>query len=364
MLNLKTIVYKINGSASDLLRLSEAGSILKDGGLVAFPTETVYGLGASALSESAAEKIYAAKGRPSDNPLIVHVADPAEAEDIAYTCELYYKLAERFMPGPLTVILPKRDVIPEAVTGGLDTVAVRCPVNGTARELIRLAGVPVAAPSANRSGSPSPTMAEHVIADLDGRVDMIIDGGSSEIGIESTVISIADGIITILRPGAVTEDMLKQITPSVYVDKAVTDIGSVGDKPASPGMKYKHYAPKANVILVYASDEDFYDYVNAKAGERDGVFASSAEADRFNCSVLLTGEEGTAAELNHSLYALLRDADLQQLKNVFIRKPPSWGEHLALYNRLIRAAAGKIVHINRVDGGKLVETIDGKSMTF
>ena len=208
---LETIIYKICGSEDDRIMLEKAGEILRGGGLVALPTETVYGLGASALSISAAEKIYAAKGRPSDNPLIVHVAEPQDAELFAYTPPLYYKLAERFMPGPLTVIMPKRDIIPEAVTGGLDTVAIRCPIHSVARELIRCAGVPVAAPSANRSGSPSPTSAAHVISDMLGRIDMIIDGGDCEIGVESTVISIADGIITILRPGAVTEEMLMEV---------------------------------------------------------------------------------------------------------------------------------------------------------
>ncbi len=341
---LETIIYKICGSERDREMLELSGKILRDGGLVAIPTETVYGLGASALSISAAEKIYAAKGRPSDNPLIVHVAEPKDAEQFAYTTPLYYKLAEKFMPGPLTVIMPKRDVIPEAVTGGLDTVAIRCPIHSVARDIIRCAGVPVAAPSANRSGSPSPTSAAHVIADMLGRIDMIIDGGESEIGVESTVISIADGIITILRPGAVTEEMLSEVADKVVIDKAVTDLASVGAKPASPGMKYKHYAPSAEVILVEAdSNYDFISYVNSNAADGDGVFSSKAEMDSFTVHVLITGEVGSASELNHSLFSLLRKADDLQLKRVYIRKPPAWGEHLALFNRLIRAAAGKIV---------------------
>lgn len=341
---METIIYKICGCEKDAEMLETAGKILRDGGLVAIPTETVYGLGASALSVSAAEKIYAAKGRPSDNPLIVHVAEPQDAELFAYTTPLYYKLAERFMPGPLTVIMPKRDVIPEAVTGGLDTVAIRCPIHSVARDIIKCAGVPVAAPSANRSGSPSPTSAAHVIADMLGRIDMIIDGGESEIGVESTVISIADGIITILRPGAVTEAMLSEIADKVVIDKAVTDLASVGAKPASPGMKYKHYAPSAEVILVEAdSNDDFTHYVNSNAADGDGVFSSKAEMNNFNVHVLITGEIGSASELNHSLFSLLREADDLHLKRVYIRKPPAWGEHLALFNRLIRAAAGKIV---------------------
>ncbi len=342
---LETVVYKIVGGDADREMLIKAGQLLREGALVAFPTETVYGLGASALKADAAAKIYAAKGRPSDNPLIVHVCDPADAEALAYTTPLYYALAEKFMPGPLTVIMPKRELIPEAVTGGLDTVAVRCPTNEVARRLIRLAGVPVAAPSANLSGSPSPTKGEHVAQDLSGRVDMIIDGGECDIGVESTVISIADGIVTILRPGAVTEQMLSEVCADVRVDRAVVDPESVGAKPASPGMKYKHYSPNANVILVDADGDVFVNYVNTVAGDEDGVFASEAEAEHFHPRVLITGEVGSAAELNHSLYALLREADGMGLKNVYIRKPPAWGEHLALFNRLIRAAAGQIVKI-------------------
>lgn len=342
---METTVYKIVGNDADREMLAEAGRLLREGALVAFPTETVYGLGASALSTDAAAKIYEAKGRPSDNPLIVHVCEPADAEALAYTTPLYYALAERFMPGPLTVIMPKRELIPEAVTGGLDTVAVRCPTNEVARELIRASGVPVAAPSANLSGSPSPTKGEHVVADLYGRVDMIIDGGDCDIGVESTVISIADDIVTILRPGAVTEQMLSEVCSDVRVDRAVVDLGSVGAKPASPGMKYKHYSPNANVILVDAEGDVFVRYVNTVAGDDDGVFACEAEAELFRMRALITGEVGSAAELNHSLYALLREADELGLKNVYIRKPPAWGEHLALFNRLIRAAAGQIVKI-------------------
>ncbi len=340
---MKTVIYKISESPEDKVAIESAGKLLREGGLVAFPTETVYGLGASALSENAAEKIYAAKGRPSDNPLIVHVAEPTDAEEFAYTSELYYRLAERFMPGPLTVILPKKEIIPDAVTGGLGTVAVRCPINEVARRIIKAAGVPVAAPSANRSGSPSPTTAAHVIADLDGRIDMIIDGGESDIGVESTVISIAGGKCTLLRPGAVTADMLHEICGDVTIDRAVTRPEAAGDHPESPGMKYKHYSPKANVILVDADDDGFVRYVSLNAGDHDGVFASEAEAEKFECHVLLTGKIGSADELNHTLYALLREADDLKLQNVYIKKPSEEGEYLAIFNRLIRAAAGRVV---------------------
>lgn len=340
---MKTVFYKITGTPEDDEILLEAGRIIREGGLVAFPTETVYGLGASALSDTAAEKIYAAKGRPSDNPLIVHVADPAEAEGIAYTSDVYYRLAERFMPGPLTVIMPKRDVVPDAVTGGLDTVAVRCPENTVARRLIALAQVPVAAPSANRSGKPSPTSADHVKLDMDGRCEMIIDGGDCEIGVESTVISIVNGGCTILRPGAVTEEMLSEVCDTVSVDRAVVNPAAAGDHPESPGMKYKHYSPNANVVLVDADVDEFVSFVNRTSGECDGVFTAESEKDKYACKTLITGKTGTPAELNHSLYALLRQADDMNLQNVYIKKPEAGGEYLALFNRLIRAAAGKII---------------------
>ena len=342
---MNTEYYKINGSDGDVAALEKAGEILRAGGLVGFPTETVYGLGASALSPTAAEKIYAAKGRPSDNPLIVHVASPEDAEDIAYTSPLYYILAEHFMPGPLTVIMPKKDSVPDEVTGGLDTVAVRCPEHPIARGLISAAGVPIAAPSANLSGKPSPTSASHVREDMDGRIDMIIDGGDCDIGVESTVITIADGLCTVLRPGAVTEDMLRTVCAEVSVDKAVTDPALAGDHPESPGMKYKHYAPNAEVILVEAEDDAFIRFVSDNATENDGVFASEADRTLYPCRLLITGTGGTPAELNHSLYSLLRRADELSLSRVYIKCPPRSGEYLALFNRLIRAAAGKVTKI-------------------
>ena len=339
---MNTVYCKINGSRDDEAAISEAGRIIREGGLVAFPTETVYGLGASALSPTAAEKIYAAKGRPSDNPLIVHVASPAEAEAVAFTSPLYYALAEKFMPGPLTVIMPKRDSVPGTVTGGLDTVAVRCPANEIARRLINAAGVPIAAPSANRSGKPSPPSASHVKHDMDGRIDMLIDGGDCDSGVESTVVTVADGKCTVLRPGAVTEEMLSEVFASVSVDRAVTDPNLAGEHPESPGMKYKHYAPNAAVILVDTDGDSFVSYVNKNAGERDAVFTSKKDSGKFSCTLLVTGETGSPAELSHSLYSLLRRADELSLEKVYIKAPPKSGEYLALYNRLIRAAAGKI----------------------
>ena len=332
--------------AADEAALERAADIIRAGGLVGIPTETVYGLGASALSARAAEKIYTAKGRPSDNPLIVHVAFPEEAETIAHTSDLYYALAKRFMPGPLTVILPKKDTVPAGVTGGLNTVAIRCPSHPAAHALIRKAGVPIAAPSANRSGSPSPTTAEHVLRDMDGRIEMILDGGPCEIGLESTVIRLTEDGCEILRPGAVTEFMLAEVAGSVSVAKAVIDPALAGDKPLSPGMKYKHYSPNADVVLVDGDDTQFADYVRAHITDAEAVAAADTAADRFDfCNRLSCGKTANAEEASRALFSLLREADDLEYARVYIQLPPPEGGYLALYNRLIRAAGGRIVHI-------------------
>lgn len=342
---MKTELLKISGVREEDERvIARAAEIIKNGGLVAVPTETVYGLAGSALIPSSAEKIYAAKGRPSDNPLIVHIARPAEAENIAHTTELYYKLAERFMPGPLTVILKKKPVIPDTVTAGLDSVAIRCPSNPVAHRLIEMSH-PIAAPSANRSGIPSPTTAEHVTADMDGRIDMIIDGGECDIGLESTIVKLDEDGCTILRPGAVTEDMLREVCGTVSVSRAVTEPSLAdGERPESPGMKYKHYAPSAEVILVDAPHDRFWDYVKSNASGRYGVLISNDDAcDLPGCVMLFTGARGDSREASRRLFSLLRRADELGLERVYAPLPPTGGEYLALYNRMIRAAGGRIV---------------------
>jgi len=342
---MKTEFYTISGTPADAEAIARAAEIIRGGGLVGMPTETVYGLGGSAYSADAAVKIYAAKGRPSDNPLIVHITDPADAEKIAYVPPMFYRLADAFMPGPLTVIMPKRSCIPDSITGGLATVAVRCPSHPTARALIDAAGLPIAAPSANRSGCPSPTTAEHVRRDMDGRIEMILDGGPCEIGLESTVIRLTEDGCEILRPGAVTEFMLAKVCGSVSVAKAVINPELAGDKPLSPGMKYKHYAPAAEVTLVDASPEHFAAYVRANCRTDEGVAVSDDLAAQFGgLTVLPLGERETAEELSRHMFAVLRTADDRGLKRLYIRKPPAEGEYLALYNRLIRAAGGRIVH--------------------
>ena len=341
-----TQFLKINGDErNDAVIIARAAEIIKAGGLVAIPTETVYGLAGSALIPSSAEKIYAAKGRPSDNPLIVHIAKPEDAENIACPTEMYYKLAERFMPGPLTVILKKKPVIPDTVTAGLDSVALRCPSNPVAHRLIEVSGHPIAAPSANRSGIPSPTKAEHVLEDMDGRIDMIIDGGECDIGLESTVVKLDGNGCTILRPGAVTKEMLTEVCGSVSVSPAVTDPSLAnGIKPESPGMKYKHYSPRAEVILVDANGDAFAEYVKKNAVGRYGVIVSNDEAGFFpDGTLLLTGEKGNAREASRRLFSLLRRADEMELTTVYAPLPPAEGEYLAIYNRIVRAAGCRIV---------------------
>lgn len=344
---MNTELIKVTEADTDILY--RAAGIIRSGGLVVFPTETVYGLGGDATAAGAAEKIYAAKGRPSDNPLIIHVAYPEDAEAYAVTNEMYYRLAKAFMPGPLTVILKRKPTIPLSVTGGLDTVAVRCPAHPVAHALIREAGVPIAAPSANLSGKPSPTCAEHVAEDMRGRVDMILDGGASEIGLESTIVEVEDdGGLVLLRPGGITYDALCMVTPDVHIARAVKEQLGKDERPLSPGMKYKHYAPSTPVILL--------------DGEAERVLAFlKQEQTRKKCAILCYDEEkplledtglllpvGSATDLikqAHLLFHLLRDADLLGAEVIYAHLPPQTGIGLALYNRMIRAAAHTIQKI-------------------
>ncbi|MBR4895861.1 MAG: threonylcarbamoyl-AMP synthase [Clostridia bacterium] len=344
---MNTEYCKITGdSQADEAVIARAAEVIRHGGLVAIPTETVYGLAGSALLDDSAKKIYAAKGRPADNPLIVHIAYPEEAERIAYPDELYGELAKRFMPGPLTVVLKKRSVIPDTVTAGGDTVAVRCPSNSVAHRLIEVSGHPIAAPSANRSGAPSPTTAEHVRADMDGKIDMILDGGPCEIGLESTVIRLdGDGACTILRPGAVTAEMLGEVCREVRIAPAVIEPAlAEAIRPESPGMKYKHYAPRANLVLIDASHETFVKYVRSHASGKYGVLSSNEDAGAFTGGMaLLLGPRGNAKEAAKRLFSLLRRADEAELETVYAELPPAEGETLAYYNRIIRAAGCRIV---------------------
>lgn len=337
-----TEYFKLSGTDEEVFE--RCGKIIRDGGLVAFPTETVYGLGVSAFSAESVPKVFAAKGRPSDNPLIVHVAYPEDAERVAYTSEVYYELAERFMPGPLTVILPKRDIVPDAVTGGLDSVGVRCPSHPAAHRLILASRVPIAAPSANLSGAPSPTNGEHVMRDMDGRCDAVIDGGCSDFGLESTVISLDGRHAVILRPGAVTREDLLEVCSEVTVSEAVMNPAAAGERPLSPGMKYKHYSPDAEFVLVDAEDKAFFDYINSLDEAKVGVIVSDSEKELLkNARPYSYGKAGDIKELCHSLFAIFRQADDDGIKKLYARLPGRDGQSLALYNRTIRAAGNRII---------------------
>lgn len=346
-----TTILTVNPATAAPAQFKRAAEILQGGGLVAFPTETVYGLGADATSENAAKAVYTAKGRPSDNPLIIHVATPADAEPYAVTNPIYYKLAEQFMPGPLTVILPKKDTIPYSVTGGLETVAVRCPSHPVANALILAAGIPIAAPSANLSGRPSPTCAAHVIKDLSGRVDMIIDGGACEFGLESTIIALNGERATLLRPGAVTYDALCCVCGSVDVAPAVTELLGKDERPLSPGMKYKHYAPRADLILLEGDFCDVLEYLKEQAKAPDvGILCYDEEISALqHCSHLLPiGKHDDLAKQAQMLFSALREADEHpEIKTLFAHLPPKTGLGLALYNRCIRAAAHTVQKVTK-----------------
>ena len=327
-------------------KLTEAGQVLRAGGLVVFPTETVYGLGGNATDEAAARKIYAAKGRPSNNPLIIHVADPRDAEAYAVTSPLYYRLAAAFMPGPLTLILPKKDTIPYTVTGMLDSVAVRCPSHPIAHALIAAAGVPVAAPSANLSGKPSPTCAEHVIEDLSGRVDMILDGGVCDIGLESTILKIDCDVPILLRPGGITYEQLCTVCGQVEIAAAVMGQLAPGERPLSPGMMYRHYAPATPLILVRGEQAAVTAYLRERQAEGCGVLCYAEEADRLtDRRRIILGHRDAPDEQAQHLFTALRDADHFGAPALYAHYPDETGMGLALCNRMLRAAAHQVIDL-------------------
>ncbi len=337
---MKTQIVTITDDLSDTV-LSSAGKIIREGGLVVFPTETVYGLGGDATNAESASKIYAAKGRPSDNPLIIHIADPADAKRYAFTNELYDRLAEAFMPGPLTVIMPKRNIIPLATTGGLDSVAVRCPSHPVANALIRKTGVAIAAPSANLSGKPSPTCSRHVVDDLDGRVDMIIDGGDCEIGLESTIVKLDGNKVILLRPGAITVDALHLVCDKVEIAAAVLEQLKENERPLSPGMKYRHYAPSAPFVLLDGDSSNVLRFLTEEQKKRRcAILCYSEELCLLNREYVFDiGAENDPQTHAKRLFTALRDADRLDVDIIYGHLPKKDGIGLALYNRMIRAAA-------------------------
>lgn len=333
----KTRVLPFNSDSVD-----EAFWGLRHGGVVAIPTETVYGLAANALDASAVRRIFAAKGRPQDNPLIVHIASmkmlPPLVREIPETAN---RLAERFWGGPLTMIFPKSDRVPSVTSGGLDTVAVRMPANEAACKIIKKCGFPLAAPSANLSGKPSPTTAAHVFEDMNGRIPLIIDGGECEVGVESTVICFKGDTIHILRPGGITAEMLSEFG-GVEVDKAVTAQPEKDEKVLSPGMKYKHYSPKADVFIVNAHGKAFEKYCAKRANFEKKLIALGAGVEENGVFL----DYGKTPELQaQRLFALLRRADELNAETVLVEMPDTSGVGLAVYNRLLRAAAFRVIGV-------------------
>ncbi len=332
----------------------EAVKLLRADKLVAFPTETVYGLGGNALNPEASAKIYAAKGRPSDNPLIVHIADPKELEVLCTSVpETARRLARKFWPGPLTMILNKSGIVPKSTTGGLDTVAVRLPSHPIARRLIELSGLYIAAPSANASGRPSTTRAEHVIEDLDGRIDMVIDGGSVEIGLESTIVDLTGEIPLILRPGFITIEKLRSVIPEIEYDKAVVSHEKNENIVAkAPGMKYRHYAPTGDLTICQGDLEKVIETINVLTsareaeGKRTAVLATSENFDRYSCKIVKSvgsrnDEEGIAAVL----FDILREFDELNVDYIYSESFEESNLGQAIMNRLLKAAGYSLITV-------------------
>ncbi|MBQ2283106.1 MAG: threonylcarbamoyl-AMP synthase [Agathobacter sp.] len=350
---MKTEVIKIDPEHMNLEEIQRAGKLLAEGELVAFPTETVYGLGGDALNPEAAGKIYAAKGRPSDNPLIVHIADVSDLRRIVTEVPPQAeKLAEAFWPGPLTMIFWKNDQVPCATTGGMDTVAVRMPNHPVALELIRQSGCLIAAPSANTSGRPSPTEAAHVAEDMDGRIPMILDGGSVDIGIESTIIDLTESVPMVLRPGYITPEMLSE----VLGESVILDPGIVAEddtkKPKAPGMKYKHYAPKADMIIVDGSSEQVIKKINelaaeaGKQGKKTAVIATEETKDQYQADVVLSmGSREDEDSIARHLYHILRECDELSVGSIYSEcfSTPRIGQ--AIMNRLLKAAGHQVIQV-------------------
>lgn len=347
---MNTKVVKIDETDEEALR--QAGLVLKQGGLVAFPTETVYGLGGDALNPDSSRKIYEAKGRPSDNPLIVHIADMEALEFIvAEVTEEAKKIAKAFWPGPLTMILKKSDKVPLETTGGLQTVAVRMPSHQVARKLIQYGGGYVAAPSANTSGKPSPTVAKYVIEDMSGRIDMIIDGGQVGIGLESTIIDLTVNPPQILRPGYVTQDMLEEVLGQVDIDKTILDNDS-GLAPKAPGMKYRHYAPKGELTIVSGAQQQVTEYINGqtlqlqKQGCKVGIIGSDEALADYQADVVKSVGSRTDEEaIARNLYRILREFDDESVEVIFSEGFDSVGMGQAIMNRLLKAAGHKVVRL-------------------
>ncbi len=348
----KNIISEQLNSEEGKAAIETAGKILKEGGLVAFPTETVYGLGADALNKDASQKIYAAKGRPSDNPLIVHITNMKALEAIAEEIpETAKTVAEKFWPGPLTMIFKKTANVPYETTGGLDTVAVRMPSDEIARAVIDAGGGYIAAPSANTSGRPSPTTADHVAEDLIGKIDMILDGGAVDIGVESSILDMTVTPPMILRPGAVTKEMLEQLIGEVAVDRTLIKPDSKM-APKAPGMKYRHYAPKADLSVVEGPIDLVVETINKMAEEqtskgcRVGVIGTEENIARYRTGIVKSvGARADEAEIASHLYAVLREFDDEQVDVIYSEAFATDGIGNAIMNRLLKAAGHHVISV-------------------
>ncbi|MGL4791783.1 MAG: L-threonylcarbamoyladenylate synthase [Anaerotignaceae bacterium] len=350
---METIIRTLHNENINMEIINEAAGILQRGGLVAFPTETVYGLGANGLSSCACKKIYEAKGRPSDNPLILHIGDLKQLETIVSNIPpMAEKIMKEFWPGPLTMIFPKKDCVPNLVTGGLNTVAVRFPSNKIAMELIKAANLPIAAPSANSSGKPSPTKFSHVEYDMMGKVDMIIDGGTADFGLESTIVDVTGDVATILRPGAITKEMLLEVLGEVEVDPAI--LGKLGEDiaPKAPGMKYTHYSPKANITLVKGEINKVVEIINQLTveskleGLKVGVLATEENVEKYKADyVLSVGNREDQHTVGARLFKVLRKFDYLGCDVVYSEVFEETGEGMAIMNRLNKAAGYSCIEV-------------------
>lgn len=349
---METIISKISHTIKDDEIIHTAGDIIKSGGLVAFPTETVYGLGGDALNPDSSRKIYAAKGRPSDNPLIIHIC---KLEDIYRIVsdfpEKAKKLAREFWPGPLTMVLPKSDKVPKETTGGLNTVAVRMPVDPIALSFIEAAGGYVAAPSANLSGRPSPTSAKYVEEDMDGRIDMIIDDGDVEIGLESTIVDMTCEIPMLLRPGMITAEMLKEVLGDLETDKTIL-AGNIAGRPKAPGMKYKHYAPKGELTIIAGNSESVIKRINELAktgmqqGEKVGIIGTDENISfYYGDSIKSVGKHDDEVSIAKRLYRILREFDDENVTLIYSESFSTGGMGQAIMNRLLKAAGHQILYV-------------------
>jgi len=324
-----------------------AAEILRAGGLVGIPTETVYGLGANGLDPEAVGRIFTAKGRPQDNPLILHIPDPSWLERYCRNIPpAAYALAEAVWPGPLTMVLQRRENVPNAVTCGLDTVGVRCPGHPLALAVIRAAGVPVAAPSGNLSGRPSPTCARHMLEDMDGRIDAILDGGACGVGVESTIVDLTTSVPRLLRPGGLPLERLEEALGTVAVDRAVTAQLSPGEKPRAPGMKYRHYAPRAPVVVVTGDSRRTARYIRRNLGQHTGVICFDEYAGLFpGCPVEAIGSVSDKARQARRVFDALRAFDSTDVDAIYAQCPGSGGLGLAVANRLKKAAGFQVVDL-------------------